>query len=1247
MRHLLAYILPALLAAGGASAQDTAADDITTIDWSVLRVDSVPPVYNEVVPLESDYTANDYTVSVDYPEYAPLTPAEAVRAAAYAGRIGEDINVETCVGVERGRGLLDISFVPLVRREGRLMKLTSAQITIRNTPRRAARTTAPRAKADRYTRHSRLSEGRWVKINITDDGMYRLTRRALLGMGFSNPQNVHLYGYGGHRQKELIDADTDYDDLVEVPLYHSPKTDSWLFWGNGLIHWEGDTHVRNHYARTASYFLHEEDSPSAIATLEPCTDEPRQTLTSYRAHVLYEPEEYAWFHAGRKLVQEYNFRNGSKTYTLAAPDPVPGEARVTVVLTAFSKVETRVRPTVNGENMEQIVIERCGEYTYAAESARTYTLSNKNGTVTDWRVRIPENGGADTRLDYISVHYDRRLTPQDDGQVLFTGTGSGTTRFDITGTGLTVMRLGRPGQPAALVPGTQSGGTYSVTVSDPAASYVAFDPVRAFPEPAVAGTVANQDLHAVDSVDMVIIIPASGKLASEAQRLRDAHLAHDSLRTAVVRADQIYNEFSSGTPDATAYRRFMKMLYDRGAGKGTAPCYLLLMGDCAWDNRMLTPQWRRNSPDDYLLCYESDESYSDTKSYCMEDYFGLLDDGEGADLVREKADLGIGRFPVTNATSAKIMVDKTIAYMTNSNAGTWRNQIYFLGDDGDNNDHMKYADQVAERVRLYYPELEVHKIMWDSYTRVGSAKSNTYPEVTALLKRLMSQGAMVMNYTGHSAVYGLSHEYVLLLEDFKNTHGDNLPLWVTCSCDAMPFDGQAENLGEAAVLNAGGGALAFYGTARTVYASQNVQMNRYFMDALFATVGGRRNRIGDAIRTAKSSIISAGAESGYRENKLQYALLGDPALVIGQPQQRIVLDSINGRKVSSYQYIHLRAGERVRIAGHVQESGGSTATTFNGAMTTRLYDNEETIVCKNNAGAPEAFKYSDRTNLLHESQDSIRDGRFAMDFIIPVDINYSNEAGRFVFYAINNERTQEANGYSERLTLGGIVDDLGYDNDGPQIAAYLNDEMFQDGDIVGCTPYFVAQLSDESGINASGNGIGHDITLCVDGRADMTYVLNDYYVREFGDFTRGSVAFSIPALDAGEHTATLRAWDVLGHTNTATLRFAVDPAMRPNILSVAASMNPATENTTFLIQYDMPGSECRFTIEVFNFMGAAVWTHTERGSNAGSLYSIPWNLTNNRGGKLNSGIYLYRCTMQCGESKEVSKTQKIIILDNK
>ena len=1148
------------------------AQEVTTLDWDELRIDSVLPVYTEVVPLETDYRLFDYTVGIEFPEWAPLTKAEAQKVERIGQPIGEELQIHSSVSVSRKQGMLDIAFVPIVKRVGKYMKLISASITITASPpaplQRArgvntfSKTNLQPSKTKGYAQRSVLAEGKWVKIGITEDGMYRLTRSALKKMGFANPDNVRLYGHGGHMLNEVSNPEEEYDDLEEVPLY-KVGNDTWLFWGNGLVYWKGDTRVFNPYARQACYFLTEGSGASQIQTISVETA-PERVYTSFTDHVLYEKDEAAWYHGGRNLYDGVNYANGnSHTYKLSTPvSSNLGDERLTVAFTNGSKETTELKTTVNGNALNTVTLGGKSGYVYGVTSVRTTDVhAYANGN--DWTVKLTSTSGHDARLDYLALHYTRLLTP-DRGFVAFSG-AAGPAQFDITGSDIQVMCIGEPNAPACLIKGKQEGGKYRVAVDDASRRYVAFNPSYDFPQPTVVATIENQNLHALEPVDMVIIVPTSGKLTAEAERLAEAHRQYDGLRVVVVPADKIYNEFSSGTPDATAYRRLMKMLYDRAQRDEDMPRYLLLFGDCAWDNRMVSNAWRNYSPDDYLLCFESENSLSDTQSYVMEDYFGLLDDGEGQRLTDDKTDLGVGRFPVTTANEAKSLVDKTINHMSNAYAGNWKNVVCVMGDDGDNNEHLWMADTVAERTLRFNPEMEVRKVMWDAYTRVSTLTSNTYPEVTKIIKDQMDEGALVMNYTGHAATYCLSHEFVLKLEDFSAFSGKRLPLWITAACDVMPFDGQTENVGETAIRNENGAAVAFIGTARTVYATLNLQLNKWLMYYLLGTDSeGRRYSVGDALRLAKNYLINNGLESFHKENKLHYALLGDPALTFGAPNNRVVLDSINGQYLASLDDVQLQGGQAVRLSGHIETGAGELLPDFNGILSARIYDNLETIVCKqNDPETSTAFKFTNREKILFNGQDSVRSGKFSISYVMPVDINFSDKSGRAVFYAITNDRNVEANGYSEDFTVGGISETAEGDKEGPHLYVYLEREDFENGGKVPSSPYFTAQMQDESGINYSGNGLGHDLLLTIDGDASQTYVLNAYYEGVFGDYTQGTVSYLIPEMAPGKHTLTFRAWDVLNNTNQVTLDFVVDTQLDPESLRVydlsgrRVSNNPA------------------------------------------------------------------------------------------
>ena len=755
-------------------------------------------------------------------------------------------------------------------------------------------------------------------------------------------------------------------------------------------------------------------------------------------------------------------------------------------------------------------------------------------------------------------------------------------------------------------------------------------------EPAYVYRITNQDHHADAATDMVIIIPTSQHLLAQAERLKAHHEQHDGLRVTIVPADELYNEFSSGTPDATAYRRYLKMLYDRATTPNDKPRYLLLFGDGAWDNRMLTSEWSGYNTDDYLLCYESENSFSQVNCYVSDDFFCLLDDEEviqttngNSTTYAGKPDVAVGRLPARTQDEAKTLVDKIISYAQNEYAGPWQNEICMMGDDGNDNSHMKTADKVATMIENTYPNYNVDKIYWDAYQRTSSSTGYSYPDVTRLIKQQLQNGALMMNYCGHGAAYAMSHELVMKLTDFESQQSNYLPLWMTASCDIMPFDGQEENIGETVMLNSKGGGIAFFGTTRTVYATYNEVMNLAFTKHVL-TPG---MAIGEAVRLAKCELVEK--SSDLTCNKLQYTLLGDPALQLNTPRQKMMVDSING--IPATQGIKLAAGSIVKITGHV-ELNNETDTDFNGIVTLSVRDAEETITCRLNdrssTGADKAFVYQDRTNYLYRGSENVTEGVFHFTFAIPKDISYTDGSGLMTLYAINADKTRSAHGENESFELIGSSTAL-TDSIGPSVYCYLNSKNFKNGGKVNTTPYFIAELYDDSGINASGSSIGHDLELIIDGDMNQTYNLNNYFEYDFGNYRSGSIGFSIPQLSIGTHKLLFRAWDILNNSTTTELLFEVSEDAGAGEFNVTCTQNPASTNTQFVITHDRPGSELKVTLDVFDLGGRQLWRQTDTVMATNDTVTIDWNLNVAGGSRLHTGLYLCRLTLNDGDSKTI------------
>ena len=1164
-----------------------------------VRIDSVLPAYTYQKPLGSHYADSTYTVSIEYPEFIDMTEADIRRYHQLGGEEpGALPEVTKNLCVARKQGVLDISFCPIVKRDGKYQKLVSFKLNVKGTFQARARTRAGESPSARYADHSILKSGTWAKIRIPASGIYQLSSSLIRTCGFSDISKVKIYGYGGALQPEKLTGDylKDTDDLKEVPtcMVGGRK----LFYGVGPVTWESDsatTRIRNSYSDYGYYFL------TNAGDEEPLTISEDEFKATYYPmpddyHSLYEVDDFAWFHGGRKLFDKTLYTIGNPlTYTLSSAGT---DGTLSVTLSYDGYFEATVR--VNDQEVRQIVVSndviskaKSSNYPidfpddYAKAADHTWTFPLEGIQVGANTIKITQTSGANVRLDYLALTYQ---------------------------------------QPKALPDLTSAS----------------------IPTPEYVYHITNQDHHADAPVDMVIIIPTTQKWLSEAERIKALHETKDGLRVGIVPADELYNEFSSGTPDANAYRRYLKMFYDRAETEADMPRYLLLFGDGAWDNRMRISEWKAYNPDDFLLCYESENSFSEVKCYVSDDYFCLLDDEEQIQEQSKKSinylgkpDVAVGRFPVRTTDEAKTLVDKTVGYVNNENAGSWQNTLMFMGDDGNNNAHMITADKVATAIQNTYPSFNIKKVYWDAYTRQSSSTGNTYPDATNLIKNQMAEGALMMNYCGHGITYGFSHEYVLRLADFEEATSLHLPLWITASCDIMPFDGQEENIGESAMLNKKGGAIAFFGTTRTVYANYNELINLGFSQYVLSSTNGVRNSIGEAVRLTKCDLVES--RKDVTPNKLQYTLLGDPAIVLAAPTQNVVIDNINGLPINETSPIHLPAGSITKVTGHIA-NGQVTDEAFNGTITASVRDAEETIICRRNdrSETDEAFVFKDRTKTLYSGSDSIRNGVFSFTFAVPKDISYTDATGLMTLYAVNHEKTRTAHGENSNFILNGSSAALN-DSIGPSIYCYLNTKSFRNGNKVHTSPYFVAELYDDNGINASGSSIGHDLELIIDGDMTKTYNLNSYFNYEFGDYRSGTLGFSIPQLDYGHHKLLFRAWDVLNNSSTAELDFEVARGIEPDCINVRCVRDPATGGATFIITHDRAGSELNVQLDIYDMAGRQLWRYTESGVPSDNTYTFDWNLSMDGGRRLQTGVYLFKISISSDGSGQSSKTKKLLI----
>lgn len=1100
------------------------------------------------------------------------------------------------------------------------------------------------ADSSRYASESVLNSGKWVKIQVAEDGIYKLTAADLKKMGFSNLDKVAVYGYGGWPLDE--DFSTTYiDDVPEVAVWRS--ADYLLFYGKGPRKWEYSSsdksfiHTNNPYSNYGYYFVTEKET--AGRTMEKAASAAGATLqvTTFDDYVLHEEELVSVNSSGRELYGESFTSTLSRDFTISVPGITNDEGKAT--LSFISRGNGTITMNVDGNALiSGSVSVPSDEYEVARELYRERAWMADKGETVKVNIGYSTTGHKNVHLNYFRLQMKRQLKVYDNYTFFRSLSARGNaSRFVIQGADASTLVFDvtdgvNPQQMETSLNGTEL--SFSIPASASLREFVVVKPSQ-IKAPVTVGEVANQNLHALPQQDMIII--AQPNFTTQAERLAEAHRTKDNLTVRVVTPESIYNEFSSGTPDATAYRRFMKMFYDRKTSEADAPKYLLLFGDGSFDNRKLTSAWKSVDMSNMLLTYQTENSLS-SQSYVIDDYFGFLDDADNKkSLQNKKLCLGIGRFPIRTVEQATQMVDKVISYMENKNTGSWKNNLCFMADDGSNTDgfmteHMEFADQLAGYVESEHPEFLVNKLYYDAYKKDMTA--GTYPDVRSGLQKLLKDGLLLFNYTGHGGTTALSDEKVLTQTDINQFTYTHLPVWVTATCDFTRFDDLNTSAGEDVFLNKSSGGIALFTTVRVAYSRPNFPINDNVIRNLFERNNGRRRTLGEVMQATKNTLSSV--------YKLGFCLIGDPAVKMAYPEFGMKVTTVNGQSVDGNS-ISFKALEKITVEGEVLDASGQLVTDFTGIVNPTVKDSKVTVTCLKNSNKDDspAFTFTDYPNTIFIGNDSVRNGKFSFTFTVPKDISYSNLQGKMNLYAVDTESGNEAQGNFDNFIVGGTSDTAETDTIGPEIRAlYLNDTTFMDGGQVNTTPYFVAELWDKSGVNITGSSVGHDMMLVIDESTVLSYNLNSYYELLPGEDGTGIVKFPIPALEPGKHTAEFWVWDILNNSTVRTFTFEVVEGLKPFLFDVIATPGIAREQVTFHLMHNRPESRMRVGIMVYDLAGRQLWKHEESGtSGLFENYTVSWDLTSG-GARMRPGVYIYRAAISTDNSKDATKARKFIIL---
>ena len=1106
--------------------------------------------------------------------------------------------------------------------------------------------------------NSVLSSGNWYKFSIDTTGVFKLNRSFLQSLGINinniNPKHIKIYGNGG-KMLPFRNGDFRYEGLQENTISIIGEDDGMfdssdyiLFYAQGPDYWYDETsnsiirHKKNIFSDESYYFITVDGSAGKrIADEVPNTNSPTEQITTFNDYIFHEEDRVNLFTVGQQWFgEDFSFED-TQNFTLPFNN-----------IDSNSSVIIRVRGVVESSLVSSMTIKVNGNelfiinYPAVQLGSLTHAFARENmgevrlsGNEVNVEVSFNNNGNPSAKayLDYIEVIGIKSLIANNQQ--------FGFRSFDaVNSTGIVQFQIQNSNNISEVWDVTdilnpiriknQSSGSsfdFNVTSGSLKQYHVLSDLDYYLPKTLNNSSIPNQNLHGLKDIDYVIV--TRDFLMNSAEKLADYH-RQNGLRVEVVDLNEIYNEFSSGSPDLTAIRDFTKYLYDNATSNENRIKYLCLFGDASYDYKD-----RINGNNNIVPVFEAFESFNLASSYVTDDYYGMMDDNEGLLTSFDRQDVITGRIPVSDAHQATEVVDKILNYYSVKSLGDWRNKITLIADDIDSSGEEilqgnmeKIADSITDRK----PILNIKKIYADAYVQEISSGGERYPDVKNEISNNVERGTLLIDYFGHGGEDGWAAERILEVPQIQSWNNFNtLPLFITITCEFTKFDNPNRlTAGEYVIWNKNGGAASLITTTREIYINVGRTINEQLIKYLLS-FNGEDFTIAEALMNVKNKFTTS--------QRLFIYAIGDPAMKLAVPKPDVKITHMNGVDITQ-SLDTIKALSHVYFDGIVTNSSGVILSDFNGEVSATVFDKElnKTTLDNDNFGITMDFDVLE--SKIFRGRATVENGKFSFDFIAPRDLRIAYGKGKLSFYA-DNKITEKA-GYNFDIVIGGINENAPEDNEGTQIQLFMNDESFVDGGNTNESPIFVAVLEDESGINTSITAVDHDIIAVLDGNQANAFILNDYYQTELNDFTKGKVEYPFRNLESGIHTIELCAWDTYNNLSCATLTFVVVNDTELVLDNVLNYPNPFVNYTEFWFNHNKPNEPLEVQVQIFTVSGKLVKTLNQTIQSTGNLSrSIIWDGLDDFGDKIGKGVYVYKLNVKSILSNVTAeKYEKLVIL---
>ena len=1102
---------------------------------------------------------------------------------------------------------------------------------------------------------SKLTTGKWYKISIDKSGVYKLDYKFLtddlkISKDDLTISKLGVFGYGGGALPEdntNFNIDLPEHSIEVVDINGNDKleeNDYILFYAAGPFRWTYNSsnnlfeHTSAFYSDVQHFFLSTTEGSNKRVAIQNLSGSPTRIHTSYDFYDVSDKDSINPKQSGRIWFSS-SISNFKKRIEQKLPlTTCAGGENVWIRFAYFTELNNiPLSISIDGTTIKTINLLQDNKMQYDS-----IKISCPSSTpIIAFTISSPIT--SEFYLDFIEVNTKATLNFSGSQYNFRIKDGFNTgdiKQVQIANGSYKVWNVTDGSNVKSVTLNSNGSGSNFLLNNFKIQEFVIFDNSLAY-SPKAIGVIENQNLLDAPHTNNIIIVPKAWK--SVGDELALFHKENSGIASLVVDVEKIYNEFSSGNKDVTGIRRFLVNQYLKSPSTTNTLSTVLFFGKACVDYKNIM----KGSCEDIVPTYETNIPSDFLQSFCTDDYFGLLDINEtNLDNPIKNLNIGIGRIPVNSLSEAKEALAKIKAYKSKQSFGDWRNISTTTADDYDDPPDASFYIQNEKVLSAYIKNTNVktnqNKIYLDAFRQEQFSGGQRYEDAEKLLKDNFSFGSLLITYVGHGGFSNWAQERILSVSDlpiYKNLN--SLPFLTTATCGFAPYDkpNKDKSAGERYLLQKDGGAIALLTTCREVYISDQGPFMRNFIKNFYTRKSnGNFLSFGDISKLTKNS-------NGMDLNSQKVVLLGDPALILNMPYYNIVTTSVSNGTDDT-----LKSLSKIKIKGEVQDLTNLTIADFNGFCQVTVFDKKTKNRLNYNDGNDpipgDTFEVQE--SRIFRGSTNVINGKFEIEFIVPKDINYSMGLGRISYYAAdtNTKPSRDASGMDTTIWVGGANLNAATDEKPPVVILFMNDDKFVYGGITNADPILLAKISDESGINTTGAGIGHDITAILDNNTRIPIILNNYYRSEAGNFTQGRINYPFYQLADGKHTIKVKAWDVYNNPGEGYTEFIVAKSEGIALRHVLNYPNPFTTNTWFQFEHNRPNEPIDVTINIMTVSGKVVKRIHQKMVTEGFRVDkqIAWNGKDDFGDPIGRGMYVYVVTIRDTKGEIAYQYEKLVIL---